>query len=76
MLTEVAAGVLRVPATAIEARLRDTNLPEAPISAGSMSTASVGPAVKAAAEEARRKLIELAVADRNRFGIYRLRPTS
>jgi len=63
VLTEVAAAVLRVPAASIDARLGDTNLPPAPISAGSMSTASITPAVKTAAENARRMLIALAVAD-------------
>jgi xanthine dehydrogenase YagR molybdenum-binding subunit len=65
ILTEVAADVLRLPASVIDARLGDTNLPPAPISAGSMSTASVAPAVKAAAEAARDKLIALAVSDRS-----------
>jgi len=63
IMTQVAADVLRIPANRIDARLGDTNLPEGPISAGSMSTASVTPAVKAAAEQARQKLIELAIAD-------------
>jgi xanthine dehydrogenase YagR molybdenum-binding subunit len=63
ILTQIAADVLRVPAGMIEARLGDTDLPPGPISAGSMSTASVAPAVKAAAESARQKLIALAVAD-------------
>jgi xanthine dehydrogenase YagR molybdenum-binding subunit len=63
ILTQIAADVLRVPAAMIDARLGDTDLPPGPISAGSMSTASVGPAVKAAAEDARQKLIALAVAD-------------
>ena len=64
IMTEVAADVLRVPASSIDARLGDTDLPEAPISAGSMSTASITPAVKAAAEQAREKLIALAIGDR------------
>ena len=63
VLAQVAADVLRVPVAMIDARLGDTDLPPAPISAGSMSTASVGPAVRAAAEDVRRKLIALAVAD-------------
>ncbi len=63
ILTQVAADVLRLPAARIEARLGDTSLPAGPISAGSMSTASISPAVKAAAEEARRKLIALAAVD-------------
>ncbi len=65
VLTQIAADVLRVPAASIDARLGDTDLPPAPISAGSMSTASIGPAVKAASENARQKLIALAVADRS-----------
>ena len=73
ILTQIAADVLRVPAAMIDARLGDTDLPPAPISAGSMSTASVGPAVKAAAENARQKLIALAVADRG-SPLYRARP--
>ncbi len=73
VMTEVAADVLRVPANLIDARLGDTNLPPAPISAGSMSTASVGPAVKAAAEDVRQKLVSLAVADRA-SAIYDARP--
>lgn len=63
VLTAAAADVLRVPVSRIDAQLGDTNLPPAPITAGSMSTASVAPAVKAAAEDARQKLIALAVAD-------------
>ncbi|HEY7390892.1 MAG TPA: xanthine dehydrogenase family protein molybdopterin-binding subunit [Bryobacteraceae bacterium] len=64
MLAQVAADVLRVPVSMVEARLGDTNLPPAPISAGSMSAASVTPAVEAAAKDARQKLIAMAVADR------------
>lgn len=63
IMTEVAADVLRISVSRIEARLGDTSLPEAPISAGSMSTASVMPAIEAAAEQAKQKLIALAVSD-------------
>ncbi|HEX3743539.1 MAG TPA: xanthine dehydrogenase family protein molybdopterin-binding subunit [Bryobacteraceae bacterium] len=63
VMTEVAASILRVPVSQIDARLGDSNLPEAPISAGSMSTASITPAVKAACEQARQKLIALAAGD-------------
>ncbi|HWF11926.1 MAG TPA: xanthine dehydrogenase family protein molybdopterin-binding subunit, partial [Bryobacteraceae bacterium] len=64
IMTQVAADVLRVSCAVMQARLGDTELPPAPISAGSMSTASITPAVKAAAADARRKLIAVAVADR------------
>ena len=56
MLTQVTSDVLGIPVEWIDARLGDTSLPPAPISAGSMSTASVLPAVKAAAEQVREKL--------------------
>jgi xanthine dehydrogenase YagR molybdenum-binding subunit len=63
VMTQVAADTLGLSEERIEARLGDTLLPEAPISAGSMSTVSVGPAVQAAAADARRKLLELAAND-------------
>ncbi|HEX3822255.1 MAG TPA: xanthine dehydrogenase family protein molybdopterin-binding subunit [Candidatus Sulfotelmatobacter sp.] len=64
IMTQVAADVLGVSPESIEAKLGDTAYPEAPISAGSMSTASVGPAVQQAALAAREKLIQLALTDR------------
>jgi xanthine dehydrogenase YagR molybdenum-binding subunit len=69
ILTQVAADVLRVAPSLIDARLGDTSLPEAPLTAGSMSAASVMPAVKEAAEQVRKKLIALAVGD-NRSPLY------
>lgn len=63
VMTQVAADVLGLPPERVDARLGDTDLPEAPISAGSMSTASVGPAVKEAALQAKQKLLEMAIAD-------------
>jgi xanthine dehydrogenase YagR molybdenum-binding subunit len=63
IMTQVTADVLKLSPALIDARLGDTGLPEAPISAGSMSTASITPAIKEAAEQARQKLINLAVAD-------------
>ena len=65
VLTEVAAAALGLPANLIDAQLGDTILPQAPISAGSMSTASVTPAVEAAAAQAKQKLLALAVSDPN-----------
>jgi xanthine dehydrogenase YagR molybdenum-binding subunit len=63
VMTLVAADVLGVSPDLIDARLGDTNYPEAPISAGSMSTASVGPAVQQAAVQARHKLLQMAIDD-------------
>jgi hypothetical protein len=53
----------RHPAGSIDAKLGDTVYTEAPISAGSMSTASIGPAVEKTAPEVRQKLIQRAVND-------------
>lgn len=60
IMTEIVAAVLGVPPSLIDAQLGDTSLPEAPISAGSMSTASISPAVKAAAEQLKQKLSAMA----------------
>ncbi|HEV2619306.1 MAG TPA: xanthine dehydrogenase family protein molybdopterin-binding subunit, partial [Acidobacteriaceae bacterium] len=49
--------------TAVEVALGDSKLPKAPVSGGSQSTASVTPAVQAAAEQALLKLSVLAVND-------------
>jgi xanthine dehydrogenase YagR molybdenum-binding subunit len=63
ILTQVAAATLDISPDIVDARLGDTNLPPAPISAGSMSTASVTPAVQEAAQQARQKLLALAIQD-------------
>ncbi|HEX3739019.1 MAG TPA: xanthine dehydrogenase family protein molybdopterin-binding subunit [Terriglobales bacterium] len=63
IMTQIAADVLGISPELIDARLGDTDYPEAPISAGSMSTASVGPAVQQAAMQARHKLLQLAIND-------------
>jgi xanthine dehydrogenase YagR molybdenum-binding subunit len=56
VMAEAAARILGLDAAAIEVRYGDTTLPEAPMSAGSMSTASVIPAVEAAARALQAKL--------------------
>jgi xanthine dehydrogenase YagR molybdenum-binding subunit len=63
VMTQVAADVLGMSPSLIDARLGDTDYPEAPISAGSMSTASVGPAVQQAAIQVRQKLLQMAIGD-------------
>jgi xanthine dehydrogenase YagR molybdenum-binding subunit len=63
VLTQVAADALAISPDLVDARLGDTELPIAPISAESMSTASVTPAVQEAAEKARIALINMAVGD-------------
>jgi xanthine dehydrogenase YagR molybdenum-binding subunit len=48
IMTQIAADALGVPADKVTFELGDTILPEAPLSAGSMTAATVGPAVKLA----------------------------
>jgi len=60
---QIAAEVLNMPAPRIQIELGDSDLPQAPISAGSMTAASVGSAVKAAAVALRAQLLSLAIED-------------
>jgi xanthine dehydrogenase YagR molybdenum-binding subunit len=61
VLTQVAAEELGVPAERITVQIGDTELcPFAPISAGSMTVPSVGPAVRFAAHDAREQMLEIA----------------
>lgn len=64
-MAQVAAEVLGIPVEKIHSTLGDSTLPPAPVSGGSMTTASVLPAVKAAAQAALKKLIEAAISDEN-----------
>jgi xanthine dehydrogenase YagR molybdenum-binding subunit len=63
ILTQVTADALGLPIGKVHAEIGDSSLPPAPVSGGSMSTASVMPAAQAAAKAALRKLAEIAVAD-------------
>ncbi|HEY3999231.1 MAG TPA: xanthine dehydrogenase family protein molybdopterin-binding subunit [Candidatus Xenobia bacterium] len=56
IMAQTVADVLGVPMSQVTSRLGDTDLPTGPMSAGSMTTASVLPAVQAAALQAREKL--------------------
>jgi xanthine dehydrogenase YagR molybdenum-binding subunit len=49
--------------TLVEARLGDSTLPKAPVSGGSQSAASIGPAIADAAQQVKLKLAQLAVGD-------------
>jgi CO/xanthine dehydrogenase Mo-binding subunit len=60
-LTQVAAEELGLPMDRVALHLGDTaNGPYAPVSAGSATQATVGPAVRAAAAEAKRQLLQAA----------------
>ncbi len=61
-LTQIAAEVLSLPIDRVALILGDTDLPYSPLSAGSQTIASCGPAVRMAADEARRHLIAAAAS--------------
>ena len=63
ILTQMAADGLGVQPDRITVEVGDTDLPMASISAGSMTTASVGTAVTRAAADLRTKLVLTAVSD-------------
>jgi xanthine dehydrogenase YagR molybdenum-binding subunit len=63
VMTQIAADALGYAPARIRFELGDTDLPEAPIAAGSMTVESVGSAVHAACLEARGQLIRLACGD-------------
>ncbi len=65
-MTQIASETLGIPASQIHASLGDSRLPPAPVSGGSMTTASVTPAVKAACEDALRKLAQMGMKDGER----------
>jgi CO/xanthine dehydrogenase Mo-binding subunit len=52
-----------IPVNRIHPALGDSHLPPAPVSGGSMTTASVLPAVKQAAQNALKNLVRAALAD-------------
>jgi xanthine dehydrogenase YagR molybdenum-binding subunit len=63
IMTQIAADALGLPVAQVTFELGDSRMPEAPVSGGSQTTASVGPAVHAAATAARDQLIAIAIAD-------------
>lgn len=63
VMTQVAAESLGIAPAHVRFELGDTTLPHAPVSGGSMSAASVGPAVQAACRQLRDQVIAQAVAD-------------
>ena len=61
VMTQVAAETLGLPVERVQFKLGDSALPSAPISGGSMTVASVGPAVQAACKAALDQLITAAL---------------
>src|SRR5918996_3392087 len=64
-MTQVAADALGLAVSRIRFELGDSLLPKAPVHGGSMTMASVGPAVHEACIAARRQVLELARGDGN-----------
>jgi xanthine dehydrogenase YagR molybdenum-binding subunit len=62
-MSQVAADALGLPINHIEFKLGDSSLPPAPLAGGSMSAASVAPAVQGAATRLRDQLLQLAIED-------------
>lgn len=60
-IAQVAAEALGVPVKQVRAELGDSMMPKAPVSGGSQTSASVLPAVEAAARKAREQVLALAV---------------
>ncbi|MGJ7918886.1 xanthine dehydrogenase family protein molybdopterin-binding subunit [Massilia sp. LXY-6] len=63
VMAQVAADALGVDVSRVRVELGDTRFPEAPVSGGSQTVASVGPAVHQAVRAARDKLIATALGD-------------
>jgi xanthine dehydrogenase YagR molybdenum-binding subunit len=72
ILAQIAADALGVGEARVGVELGDTDLPECPISAGSMTAASVGTAVHCAALDARSRLETLADGDAVQRALDRL----
>lgn len=62
-MSQIAADALGLPIDRIEFKLGDSSLPVAPLAGGSMSAASVGPAVQGVAAALCARLIQLALDD-------------
>jgi xanthine dehydrogenase YagR molybdenum-binding subunit len=63
VMSQVAADALGVPVDRVRFELGNSQMPEAPVSGGSMTVASVAPAVQAAGQALRLKLLGIAAAD-------------
>jgi xanthine dehydrogenase YagR molybdenum-binding subunit len=63
VMSQVAADTLGVPVAHVRFELGDSTLPPAPVSGGSSTVPSVGPAVLAACQAVRAKIIDLARSD-------------
>jgi xanthine dehydrogenase YagR molybdenum-binding subunit len=63
IMAQTAGNALGIDPSMVEAKLGDSTLPKAPVSGGSQSAASIGPAIEAAAMQAKLKVAQLAIND-------------
>lgn len=63
VMAQTAGESLGIDPTMVEAKLGDSTLPKAPVSGGSQSAASIGPAIAAAAMQAKLKVAQMAIDD-------------
>jgi xanthine dehydrogenase YagR molybdenum-binding subunit len=63
VMTQIAADALSLPLERVRFELGDTGFPRAPITAGSMTVASLGPAVQSACELLRDEILKAVAAD-------------
>ena len=63
IMQQTAAEAMGVDLSLVDVKLGDSSLPKAPVSGGSQSAASVGPAVLAACKQLQLKLGDMAVGD-------------
>ncbi|MDB5408273.1 MAG: aldehyde oxidase and xanthine dehydrogenase, molybdopterin binding [Rhodospirillales bacterium] len=60
IIAQVAADAIGLPVERVTVQIGDSNFPEAPVSGGSQTAASVTPAVDAASRDIRKQLVDLA----------------
>jgi xanthine dehydrogenase YagR molybdenum-binding subunit len=65
IMAQIAAATLKLPIEIIDAKLGDSTMPKSPVSGGSQTSASIGPAVQAAAQQAQLALFAAAAGDKN-----------
>ena len=72
VMTQIAADAIGLPIERVRFELGNSQMPEAPVSGGSTTVASVGPAVQAAGHALRLKLLGIAAAaeDSPLFGVH------
>jgi xanthine dehydrogenase YagR molybdenum-binding subunit len=63
IMAQTAGDALGIDPKLVEAKLGDSTLPKAPVSGGSQSAASIGPAIAAAAMQAKLKVAQMAIGD-------------